>query len=50
MVAVALESSGDSPVQIKLLREALKTVAAAQALFPGGVADVPAPGNEVRSF
>ena len=36
--------------QIKLLRESLNTLAAAQALLPGGAADVPAPGNEVHSF
>jgi hypothetical protein len=35
--------------QIKLLREALNTLAVAQALLPGGAADVPAPGNEVQS-
>ena len=36
--------------RIKLLREALNTLAAAQALLPGGAADVPAPGMEVKSF
>jgi ketosteroid isomerase-like protein len=36
--------------QIKLLREALNTVATAQALLPGGAADLPAPGNEISSF
>jgi len=36
--------------QIKLLREALNTLAAAQALLPHGAADVPAPGMEIRSF
>jgi uncharacterized protein len=36
--------------QIKLLREALNTVATAQALLPGGAADLPAPGTEIRSF
>ena len=36
--------------QITLLREALNTLASAQALLPGGAADVPAPGMEIRSF
>jgi ketosteroid isomerase-like protein len=36
--------------QIKLLREALNTVATAQALLPGGAADLPAPGMEIKSF
>jgi len=36
--------------QIKLLREALNTVASAQALLPGGAADLPAPDMEIRSF
>jgi uncharacterized protein len=36
--------------QITLLREALNTVATAQALLPGGAADLPAPGIEIRSF
>jgi uncharacterized protein len=36
--------------QIKLLREALNTVASVQALLPHGAADVPAPGMEIRSF
>jgi hypothetical protein len=36
--------------QIKLLREALNTVATAQALLPHGAADVPAPGMEISSF
>ena len=36
--------------QIKLLREALNTLATAQALLPGGAADVPAPGKEISSF
>jgi hypothetical protein len=36
--------------QIKLLREALNTLAAAQTLLPHGAADVPAPGMEIRSF
>jgi uncharacterized protein len=36
--------------QIKLLREALNTVATAQALLPGGAADLPAPGMEISSY
>jgi hypothetical protein len=36
--------------QIKLLREALNTLASAQTLLPGGAADVPAPGMEINSF
>jgi hypothetical protein len=36
--------------EIKLLREALNTLAVAQAVLPGGAADAPAPGNEVHSF
>ena len=36
--------------QIKLLREALNTLATAQTLLPGGAADVPAPGKEITSF
>jgi hypothetical protein len=36
--------------QIKLLREALNTLASAQALLPHGAADLPAPGMEIRSF
>jgi uncharacterized protein len=36
--------------QIKLLREALYTLASAQALLPGGAADVPAPGMEISSY
>ena len=38
--------------QITLLREALNVLAAAQALLPGGAADVPAPapGDEIHSF
>jgi ketosteroid isomerase-like protein len=36
--------------QIKLLREALNVLATAQALLPGGAADLPAPGKEIRSF
>lgn len=36
--------------EITLLREALNTLAAAQAVLPGGAADVPAPGMEISSF
>jgi hypothetical protein len=36
--------------EIRLLREALNTVATAQAALPGGAADVPAPGMEISSF
>ena len=36
--------------EIKLLREALNTVATAQALLPGGAADLPAPAVEINSF
>jgi putative intracellular protease/amidase len=36
--------------KIVLAREGLNTVAAAQALLPGGVADLPAPGFEVLSY
>ena len=36
--------------QITLLREALNVLAAAQALLPGGAADVAAPGDEIHSF
>jgi ketosteroid isomerase-like protein len=36
--------------QIKLLREALNTLATAQALLPREAADVPAPGMEISSF
>jgi ketosteroid isomerase-like protein len=36
--------------KIKRLREALNTLASAQALLPHGAADVPAPGTEIRSF
>ena len=36
--------------QIKLLRESLNTVATAQALLPGGAADLPAPSDEISSF
>jgi hypothetical protein len=36
--------------EIKLLRESLNVVAAAQALFPGGVADLPRPFDEIYLF
>ena len=36
--------------EIKLLREALNTVATAQALLPSGAADLPAPGMEISAF
>jgi putative intracellular protease/amidase len=36
--------------KIVLAREGLNTVAAAQALLPGGVAELPAPTAEVRSY
>jgi uncharacterized protein len=36
--------------QITLLREALNTVATAQAVLPGGAADLPAPDAEIKSF
>jgi len=36
--------------EIKLLREALNTVATAQALLPGGAADLASPGMEIRSY
>lgn len=36
--------------QIKLMREALNTVAAAQALLPGGPADIVIPRGTIRSF
>jgi hypothetical protein len=36
--------------QIKLLREALNTLASAQTLLPGGASDVPPPGMEITSF
>jgi ketosteroid isomerase-like protein len=36
--------------EIKLLRETFNPLAMAQAQLPNGVADVGAPGNEVRSF
>jgi hypothetical protein len=35
---------------IKLLREALNTVAAAQALFPGGTGQIPTPDGVIHSF
>ena len=36
--------------EIKLLRESLNVVAAAQALLSGGVADLPRPSDEIYSF
>jgi len=36
--------------KIKLLRESLNVVAAAQALLSGGVADLPRPTDEIYSF
>ena len=36
--------------EIKLIREALNTVAAASALLAGGTHDLPAPTNEVHAF
>ena len=36
--------------EIKLLRESLNVVAAAQALLPRGVSDLPAPELEIYSF
>ena len=36
--------------RIKLLREALNTLASVQALLPNGAADVPSPGTEISSF
>jgi len=36
--------------QITLLREALNTLASAQAVLPHGAADVPAPAKEVSAF
>jgi len=36
--------------QIKLLREALNTVAATSALLPGGTHDLPEPTNEIHAF
>ena len=36
--------------QITRLREALNTLAAAQATLPHGAADVPAPGTEISSY
>ena len=35
--------------RVKLLRESLNTVSAAQALNPNGVADLPRPGSEIFS-
>ena len=36
--------------QIKLIREALNTVAAASALLTGGTHDLPEPTNEIHAF
>ena len=36
--------------QIKLIREALNTVAAASALLAGGTHDLPSPTNEIHAF
>jgi len=36
--------------QIKLIREALNTVAAASALLEGGTHDLPEPTNEIHAF
>jgi hypothetical protein len=36
--------------EIKLLRESLNVIAVAQALLPGGVADLPRPSDEIYSF
>jgi len=36
--------------KIALLREGLNTVAAASALLPGGVRDLPAPTDEIHAF
>ena len=36
--------------QIKLIREALNTVAAASALLAGGTHDLPKPTNEIHAF
>jgi hypothetical protein len=36
--------------RIKLIREALNTVAAASALLPGGTHDLPEPTNEIHAF
>jgi hypothetical protein len=36
--------------EIRLLREALNTVAAVQALLPGGLAEISVPDGVVKSF
>jgi hypothetical protein len=36
--------------QIKLIREALNTIAAASALLPGGTHDLPEPTDEIHAF
>ena len=47
MFAARLVAEGG---KIKLLRESLNAIAAAQALLPGGVADLPKPSDEIYSF
>ena len=47
MFAARLVAEGG---KIKLLRESLNVIAAAQALLPGGVADLPRPSDEIYSF
>ena len=47
MFAARLVAEGG---EIKLLRESLNVVAAAQAFFPGGVADLPRPSDEIYLF
>ena len=47
MFAARLVAEGG---EIKLLRESLNVVAAAQALLAGGVADLPKPSDEIYSF
>jgi uncharacterized protein len=47
MFAARLVAEGG---EIKLLRESLNVVAAAQALLPGGVSDLPRPSDEIYSF
>jgi hypothetical protein len=47
MFAARLVAEGG---EIKLLREPLNVVAAAQALLPGGVADLPRPSDDIYSF
>ena len=47
MFAARLVAEGG---EIKLLRESLNVIAAAQALLPGGVTDLPKPSGEIYSF